>query len=127
MTGSVTIYKYSAGWPHAQNAIAVTTYCREVSSPLKVYNMAVMELNSVDFYASGKPIPDTQTVFTHEFGHLLGLDHSCDPTKVGFPNCSEADYAAAIMNYNVSAGEVKRSLNINDQERGNCLYGNDAY
>jgi hypothetical protein len=31
------------------------------------------------------------------------------------------------MNYNVSAGEVKRSLNINDQERGNCLYGNDAY
>jgi MYXO-CTERM domain-containing protein len=48
---------------------------------------AVVEVNNVDFAftvtgsapatAHGRPVADIQNTLTHEFGHVLGLDHTC--------------------------------------------------
>ena len=95
--------------------------------------MAYMELNYQGFFVSGRKVPDLQTIMLHEFGHLLGLYHSCDSgsTKAGTPNCLsgtlKTEYRDAVMfpvfGFNEDlTGEQKRELNENDQGRANCLY-----
>ena len=91
-----------------------------------------MELNYQNFFVTGKPVPDLQSIITHEMGHLLGLGHSCETdTETGVPNCNESGlppaYQAALMfptftfdsNGN---GQIKRDLQSNDEGRANCLY-----
>ena len=68
----------------------------------------------------------------HEFGHLLGLNHSCEGTpKEGVPNCNDPSlssaYYSAVMYpvfgfYPSGQGEQRRELADNDQGRANCLY-----
>lgn len=140
-TGSITIYKQTA-WPagYASGAIAITSTCGTSSTPVDKMYIGIMELNFQNFFASGKPVPDMTTIFTHEFGHLLGLDHSCaqgydSSSKTHPPLCSSSglseDYYNAVMypvvNFNSDGtGVVRRSLATNDQGRANCLYGTNA-
>ncbi len=133
-SGQVVIYKQTS-WPYSNHsAIALTSFCpvpaRNSQYPLIF--MALMELNYQDFFGDGKKKPDLQSIFLHELGHLIGLDHSCDfKKKAGFPDCRNGDlpenYFQAAMYPVVSfddagAGETKRQLGENDQGRTNCLY-----
>jgi len=88
-----------------------------------------MEINYANFFSAGKPMPDLQSIVTHELGHLLGLDHSCSGTATsGMPACNQAntDYVNALMypalGFNGAQGQVSRTIRTNDQQRANCLY-----
>jgi hypothetical protein len=131
--GAVVIYK-QASWPYTNipDAIALTSYCPIPSTPYNSFYMAYIELNYQNFFVQGRKLPDTQTILTHEFGHLIGLNHSCEnATKTGVPNCSDAALPAAYIGAimfpvfgfdSAGYGEVKTNLNQNDQGRANCLY-----
>lgn len=140
-TGSVTLYK-QATWPtgYAAGAIAITSNCSTAATPVDKMYVAIMELNFEHFFIAGKPLPDVTSIFVHEFGHLLGLDHSCAQTydstaKTRPPLCSSASldqsyYDAAmypVVNFKADGtGVVRRSLTSNDQARASCLYGENA-
>jgi hypothetical protein len=137
--GAVVVYK-QARWPYSnRSAIALTSFCPAPANPLPSIFMAVLELNYEDFFVAGKKQPDLRSIFVHELGHLLGLDHSCEAgsTREGVPNCrsltpAQSDYFDAAMfpvvrfDSSTGVGEVRDSLNDNDMGRGNCLYGEDG-
>lgn len=132
-TRQVVIYKSGTWNSSIPNAIAVTAVCRSAASPFNRSYMATMDLNYQNFFVAGRPVPDLRSIVVHELGHLLGLDHSCtgDSARNGFPSCADpatsTDYLNAVMFpsvfFNNGLGEVRRALNINDQGRANCLYG----
>jgi len=139
-TGNVVVYKV-ARWPAAYKAtaMAITSFCYLSASGTTTgtkgvypyFYMAVIELNYQGFFVQGMKQPDLQSILLHEFGHLMGLNHSCDVGQAGFPNCNDSnlnpEYIAASM-YPVfgfddsGMGQQKRSLGKNDQSRANCLY-----
>lgn len=140
-TGSITIYKDTV-WPsgpagYPAGAIAITSNCTSTAAPFDKLYIAIMELNFQNFFVSGTPTPDLTSILVHEFGHLLGLDHSCAQTydsgkKTHPPLCSSSSlnpeyYQAAmypVVNFNSDgSGTVRRNLGANDQKRANCLYG----
>lgn len=133
-TGQVVVYK-QATWPHtgAASTMALTSFCTRSATPVPQMYMAYMEVNYQGFFRAGQKQPDLQTIIAHEFGHLLGLFHSCDKgsTATGKPNCDSSglapEYKSALMfptfGFNADlTGEQKRSLEDNDQGRANCLY-----
>lgn len=138
-TGKVHIFKRStwSGSGYDPLVIALTTVCSSVDpsgSSLKRITNAMMESNYQNFFVSGKLLPDTQSIYLHEFGHLVGLDHSCEvgSTRTGMPNCNKL--ASTSHPYWVASlfpkiffpddlhGEVRRVLQANDMGRANCLY-----
>lgn len=130
--GQVVIYKHGQ-WPYPNaEVIALTSNCPVPAKPMNNIYMAIMEINYQHFFVEGTKIPDLQSIFLHEFGHLLGLDHSCNTqTKTGFPVCSDPkmpeSYLKAVMFPVIpftsdGKGESRRSLNDNDMGRANCLY-----
>jgi len=131
-SGQVVIYKQTT-WPSANlNAIAQTSYCPSPGGQLPNYYTAIIEVNYQEFFVPGKRLPDLTSIFVHEFGHLIGLDHSCDTTgRAGIPQCADSgvsqEYFDAVMYPEVSmdllgAGEIRTTLQANDQSRANCLY-----
>jgi hypothetical protein len=134
-TGNVVIYRQLV-WPHSgvNSTMALTSFCTNPATPLPATYMAYMEINFQGFFQNGLKQPDMQTIVGHEFGHLLGLYHSCDvgSTTAGKPDCNKTgldpDYQSAVMyptfGFNADlTGEQKRTLEPNDEGRANCLYG----
>lgn len=129
----VVVYK-STTWPPAYpaQAMAITTHYSDPASPLGDFYFAMVQVNYQNFFNAGQQVPDLQSIVLHEFGHVMGLNHSCESSgTTGVPACAESgldpDYVSALM-YPVftfdSSGnpQIKRSLATNDMERANCLY-----
>ncbi len=131
-SGSVTVYPVSENWPYGSEVIALTTTCPVPGNELPTFTMAAMEINQQNFFGDAPKQPDIESIALHEFGHLVGLRHSCEGFEAnGIPKCDSPSlnqaYLAAVMFPAVvfdssGNGEVKRDLQQNDMERANCLY-----
>ncbi|HTL12274.1 MAG TPA: hypothetical protein VL588_07290 [Bdellovibrionota bacterium] len=143
-TGRVHIFKRSSwsGPGYGPQVIALTTVCH-VADPnnsqfQRIFN-GIMESDYVNFFISGKPLPDTQSIYLHEFGHLFGMGHSCEvgSTTQGIPDCNQLaggnsdPYFVAVLFPTIffdnglqpgSLGEQRRALQPNDMGRANCIY-----
>ena len=73
-----------------------------------------------------------QSVFLHEVGHSIGLDHSCDMAGgAGKAGCNSLDmghaFRRAVMfpyltvNEKTRISEIKSNLRENDEERAQCI------
>lgn len=127
---SIVIYKKTT-WPSnlPSNAVAVTSTCKSTQSGNVLPNafMSMMEVNYQNFFVNGQAAPDLESIFLHELGHLLGLDHSCASTaKAGHIACSantDVSIYEAVMYPSASSTVTKQVLGSNDQGRASCLYG----
>jgi len=130
-SGEVVVYK-DGDWDYDSDIIALTTFCPIPDDPYPRIYMGVMELNYQYFFVSGQKLPDLESIMLHEFGHLIGLNHSCETTeKADTPDCTvdnlESDYYYAVMFPIIFfpddvSGEQRRVLQDNDMGRANCLY-----
>ena len=133
-TGAVVVYKDTT-WPYPNipQAIAITSVCPiRGGANIPNFSMAITEVNYQNFFIAGRAQPDLQSIIAHEFGHLLGLKHSCEAAgSSGVPSCStpgvDQSYLTALMFpafafANDGTGEIRRDLQSNDQGRTNCLY-----
>lgn len=129
--GSVVIRAYS-DWPYDEDAIAMTVFCPQPDTPLNSMYNGIMELNFEHYFVNGTKVPDMTSLLIHEFGHLVGLNHSCETLSTpNTPDCDDSslpnEYFEAVMFPVVffdqsGFGELRRTLKRNDQGRANCLY-----
>jgi hypothetical protein len=122
------------------NALAITTVFAEQHSGLIVDTD--IEINGVNFVwgdlvariGTGGNAQDIQNTLTHEFGHVIGLDHNCylpmsgqrgrpvDDMGQPVPDCSSApaEVRLATMFAAVIKGDVQRRTLSPDDIRGVC-------
>ena len=154
--GHSTVLFHSAVWCKVQadgtcpggvyydsSALAVTTDTANTKTG-QIYDSDV-EVNAVNYqwadvvadpqYAADM---DLQNALTHEFGHLIGLDHTCwdpatsstgvaplDNTGAPVPDCSHAsaEVAATTMYPSATPGDIeKRDLAADDQNALCTIY-----
>jgi hypothetical protein len=135
-SGVVVFYKNGA-WSNDSSFIALTHVCNiQVNTTRKQVprsQNAYTEINYSNFFVNGNRVPDLQSIVLHEMGHLMGINHSCmiGNGTSGFPSCSSgslnASYRTASLYPTFSfsstgTGEIRRSLNSNDEGRMNCIY-----
>lgn len=126
----IIIYKRREGMDDRKNNIAVTNQCRTKveGEDLMWVTSGQIELNYQFFFAPEKESADLRFTMLHEFGHLLGLDHSCEinTNRKGMPDCNLSEfvssYLKAVMFPSNSGSELKTKLQENDQLRANCIY-----
>lgn len=128
-------------WPHSYMAVALTTITYLASDSASSDGEIVdtdVEFNGVDFAftTDGNPTQfDIQSILTHELGHVLGLDHTCDdgaisPTPLDhtgtpIPSCyPQAQLPPAVTEttmYNFApAGETSKRTLEPDDSAGLC-------
>jgi hypothetical protein len=120
------------------SALAITTVFAQQNDGLVLD--ADTEINAVDFTWGDLEagigvvgnVQDLQNTLTHEFGHLLGLDHNCyspndrargiDQNGKAVPDCSRAPAAvqAATMYASVRRGDIERRTLSPDDIEGVC-------
>jgi len=108
--GRNTIYYYQAGeWrDHRENQ--AKTYISWVHNEIKEADMLI---NAQDYHFSLAGFPkanevDLESVFVHELGHVLGLDHE--------------DQRTSVMATWLRDGETRRSIGSRDKEAVACEY-----
>ncbi len=129
-SGQIFLIADSSWSSRSASIVALTTLCPEsgAASARRGLRGGQIEVNVRDFFAVGKLQPDMESVMLHEFGHLLGLDHSCSTGASSLPLCAEApnDYLNAAMYPQIrfigSNSIQRRELNVNDRTRMGCLY-----
>jgi MYXO-CTERM domain-containing protein len=122
------------------SALAITTVFAQQNDGLVLD--ADTEINAVDFGwgdleagigLGGTNVQDLQNTLTHEFGHLLGLDHNCyspssdrsrgiDQNGRAVPDClrAPASVQAATMYASVMHGDLERRSLAPDDIEGVC-------
>jgi hypothetical protein len=129
-------------WPYEPSALAITTvFARQDTG---IILDADVEINSVDGgrfrwgdlvagIGTGVHVEDLQNTLTHEFGHLLGLDHNCflagsnakhtvDNNGQPVPDCDHVtpEIQAATMFAAVAPGDTERRTLTADDMAGVC-------
>jgi MYXO-CTERM domain-containing protein len=128
-------------WDHLGEAIALTS--RNTDPSGRIFD-ADIEVNATGTYEWANLDPnssghvgyayDLQTALTHEFGHFLGLAHTCNspydpaPNPVDdqgqrTPNCDELvseQVSGAVMWYEVLANSTAKRVLTEDDARGVC-------
>ena len=135
-------------WDHYGEAIALTS--RNTDPSGRIFD-ADIEVNATGTWAWANLDPnssghlsesyDLQTALTHEFGHFLGLGHTCfspydqpphpvDDQGQLTPNCSDSvteQVAAAVMWFEVDKDSTAKRVLTADDARGVCaIYPPDA-
>lgn len=105
---NIVVWLYNE-WPYDSNGLALTTITYDDKTG-KIYD-ADIELNGVNYRfdvveETPSSYSDIQNTLTHEIGHLIGLDHSYDPSSVMYPTSR--------------AGETKKRVLSPDDIEGVC-------
>ncbi|MCX7958323.1 MAG: matrixin family metalloprotease [Deltaproteobacteria bacterium] len=107
---------YLTEWPYEPNGLALTTVTYDDNTG-KIYD-ADIELNGFYYrFDVVETIPSTytdiQNTITHEIGHMIGLDHSFEPSSAMYPTAR--------------AGEIKKRELSPDDIDGVCeIYKKDS-
>jgi len=105
---NIVVWIYN-DWPYEPNGLALTTVTYDDKTG-KIYD-ADIELNGYNYRFDVVTNPpstytDIQNTITHEIGHLIGLDHTFEPSSVMYPTAR--------------AGEIKKRELSQDDIDGVC-------